>query len=612
MIGFKVRRFMSSQVRTVAQQVPVVHRLLLKLPGTTTNGNQQQWLLTPEEAEYMRKAALDDDGDVESRCVFSVRRARTTVTGIGGLVWNVCIGTVCAPLLGLTVLSSTMREDGFQKGAAMGAVYGFGWSLAFASIGVVAGLQQLCFGVLHDLLRVYYYVAGSGQWDDVARSFASPPRMMTLSPLLSAAPLPEVMRDVAQRRALRNKKKSAAARGEGGGGKGGPSSNNGKKPTHTASDGSGEGEDLYAVLGIDKSATEKHIKEAFNKLALSLHPDRNPSKDAHLKFDRVTKAYKVLSHEKSRKKYDAGGHAGLEDQGLKKRDAVRAVLGGDDVVRFAGDVRTSPIFLRVVDGLDYLPQDAAVVRQRMIRACAVEVLSYLDGYPSPPQHHASSNASASGTSDAKVPSSNHDKSSSNTPPNQSPPKTPSTEKAAAAAVDDAAGIEQWLTTVKRRMVKFSNTALARETIFVVGHEYRRTVLYTQANPAARITTYVCAIAPRKVSQRAKASIAIAASSKASKDVDAMMNIGWHWMRMDLEANARETAILVLLDGDVDASERRRRMCALDRLSGLFIANGAAYTGANKQTTERLMESLQNYQRSRAMAKDEASRRERGE
>lgn len=35
-------------------------------------------------------------------------------------------------------------------------------------------------------------------------------------------------------------------------------------------------EDFYELLGIERDATAKDIRRAFKKLALSMHPDKNP------------------------------------------------------------------------------------------------------------------------------------------------------------------------------------------------------------------------------------------------------------------------------------------------------------------------------------------------
>jgi len=66
--------------------------------------------------------------------------------------------------------------------------------------------------------------------------------------------------------------------------------------------------DYYKILGIDKSATTKDIKNAYRKLARKHHPDLNPNdKDAKKNFQLVNEANEVLSDPEKRKKYDEYG-----------------------------------------------------------------------------------------------------------------------------------------------------------------------------------------------------------------------------------------------------------------------------------------------------------------
>jgi molecular chaperone DnaJ len=63
----------------------------------------------------------------------------------------------------------------------------------------------------------------------------------------------------------------------------------------------------YETLGIPRTADEKTIKNAFRKLALQYHPDRNKDPGAEERFKEIAEAYAVLSDTQKRAAYDAGG-----------------------------------------------------------------------------------------------------------------------------------------------------------------------------------------------------------------------------------------------------------------------------------------------------------------
>src|ERR687884_2141217 len=71
--------------------------------------------------------------------------------------------------------------------------------------------------------------------------------------------------------------------------------------------------DYYDVLTVTKSASKEEIKNAYRKLALQYHPDRNKSAGAEEKFKEISEAYAVLSDDEKRKRYDTYGHVGTED-----------------------------------------------------------------------------------------------------------------------------------------------------------------------------------------------------------------------------------------------------------------------------------------------------------
>uniref|UniRef100_A0A2K6SLF8 DnaJ homolog subfamily C member 10 n=1 Tax=Saimiri boliviensis boliviensis TaxID=39432 RepID=A0A2K6SLF8_SAIBB len=76
----------------------------------------------------------------------------------------------------------------------------------------------------------------------------------------------------------------------------------------------GTDQDFYSLLGVSKTASSREIRQAFKRLALKLHPDKNPNNpNAHGDFLKINRAYEVLKDEDLRKKYDKYGEKGLED-----------------------------------------------------------------------------------------------------------------------------------------------------------------------------------------------------------------------------------------------------------------------------------------------------------
>ena len=63
---------------------------------------------------------------------------------------------------------------------------------------------------------------------------------------------------------------------------------------------------LYEILGVSRGATDKEIKQAFHKMALLWHPDRNPDEKAERTFQLVNRAHEVLSDPKTRNRFDRG------------------------------------------------------------------------------------------------------------------------------------------------------------------------------------------------------------------------------------------------------------------------------------------------------------------
>lgn len=88
--------------------------------------------------------------------------------------------------------------------------------------------------------------------------------------------------------------------------------------------------DLYAVLGLDKTATNKEIRSAYRQLSLKYHPDKNPGSDeAHEKFLEIGEAYEILNNAEKRSNYDQfGDPEGQRQQQYDFGDMFNQFFGG--------------------------------------------------------------------------------------------------------------------------------------------------------------------------------------------------------------------------------------------------------------------------------------------
>jgi len=80
--------------------------------------------------------------------------------------------------------------------------------------------------------------------------------------------------------------------------------------------------DYYEVLGVPRTASVDEIKDAYRKLAMQYHPDRNKAPEAEEKFKEISEAYAALSDAEKRRQYDTLGHAGF-DQRYTREDIFR-------------------------------------------------------------------------------------------------------------------------------------------------------------------------------------------------------------------------------------------------------------------------------------------------
>jgi len=92
--------------------------------------------------------------------------------------------------------------------------------------------------------------------------------------------------------------------------------------------------DYYAVLSVERTATENEIKKAYRKLAVKIHPDKCQGTGAEEAFKIVSKAFACLSDAEKRAAYDRyGSEEGPQGMpGMRRRHAgqTHSPFGGFD------------------------------------------------------------------------------------------------------------------------------------------------------------------------------------------------------------------------------------------------------------------------------------------
>lgn len=75
-------------------------------------------------------------------------------------------------------------------------------------------------------------------------------------------------------------------------------------------------EDYYKILEVRRDASQEEIRRAYRRLALRLHPDKNPQgkEAAEAHFKAVSEAYEILSDKAKRRLYDQFGKSAFDAQ----------------------------------------------------------------------------------------------------------------------------------------------------------------------------------------------------------------------------------------------------------------------------------------------------------
>ena len=105
------------------------------------------------------------------------------------------------------------------------------------------------------------------------------------------------------------------------------------------------GKDYYDALGVQKGANKDLIKDAYRKLALEFHPDRNKDPEAEARFKEISEAYAVLSDDEKRRQYDSFGK-----EGVYQRYSNEEIFRGADFGEFFRGSGFNDIFSQFFGG----------------------------------------------------------------------------------------------------------------------------------------------------------------------------------------------------------------------------------------------------------------------
>lgn len=72
----------------------------------------------------------------------------------------------------------------------------------------------------------------------------------------------------------------------------------------------------FATLGVSSDATSDQVRQAYRKLALQFHPDKNPDPTATEKFQQLSAAYKRICDHHSRRRAGSGASSNNRRHGF--------------------------------------------------------------------------------------------------------------------------------------------------------------------------------------------------------------------------------------------------------------------------------------------------------
>eukprot|EP00630_Chrysocystis_fragilis_P002438 CAMPEP_0197392806 /NCGR_PEP_ID=MMETSP1165-20131217/3935_1 /TAXON_ID=284809 /ORGANISM="Chrysocystis fragilis, Strain CCMP3189" /LENGTH=628 /DNA_ID=CAMNT_0042918447 /DNA_START=15 /DNA_END=1901 /DNA_ORIENTATION=+ len=276
------------------------------------------------------------------------KQAKHLGAGLGQAIKNVAagVGGGAATLVALPALGAKEGgAAGFAKGLGLGVLGAVGLPLW----GVCKGVGSLAQGAMNTPEAVKASAEGK-EWDPVSAKWILYTLEEDKQRLLSEEAENELKAYLTSREA----EASEGGEGEEGGG---------QKEVKDRG--------LYDELGVEPSASEAQIKKAYYKQALKYHPDKNPgNEEAQAKFQKLSRAYEILSDPKSRERYDESGEVDeQQESSVDPKTFFEMIFGSEQFEKFVGELQLASVMKEDDHEVDAVEADFRQ-RQRCVRLAA--------------------------------------------------------------------------------------------------------------------------------------------------------------------------------------------------------------------------------------------------
>jgi curved DNA-binding protein CbpA len=325
------------------------------------------------------EVTLEEALNHSSLQVFATSRPRHIIDGLAQGTSNILTGT----LGGAVVLVSAPIKcayDGGKESGVLGAMKGFGIGLGIGAVsgvalamgGVLTGVTQIGRGIYNTPEAMSAFSQGR-EWDETKKEWIIYNLEEEAKEILDMSEedyLHKIVADFAK--TVGKTPSSDLSSPE-------PESSNSRSLQVFDTE-------YYDVLGVKPNASIAEIKKAYYIKAKQSHPDRHrDDPEAHAKFQKVGEAYQVLSDEKLRANYDAGGKEGVESSPkIDPATLYAMIFGSEKFEPLVGELKLASQMQQAVNEsaheFENHPKIKAFKQRKREVKCAVYLANKLQQY----------------------------------------------------------------------------------------------------------------------------------------------------------------------------------------------------------------------------------------